>query len=426
MMFADLKSDIRLLHAHNQDRLDVVYDDDKETFQLVEIGFVDWILSIITGSDRLARLQNYARKAQEFFENHPWHFEDEEIDAFFAGGLSKWDFTLFDRSNLPENLHELLSRNLGSPFRGDPSCSFEEETAIETARKEAELALKLGIPPKKNKGFQGSVIYLNYQRKPIGIFKKEHSSSSLYSNVRRVLQTCLGFIRNQTMLSRHEKTHAEVAASVGDKSFSMGGFVPLTRLVTIDGIKGSLQLWSNGMIEAAEFCRQEEPDDEELYLFQIMVIYDFLFGNLDRHLENWLLGLTKMKKLERIAMIDNGSILPEEHPTDSYLDYPARKSMYRWKDHPWSRFPFSGRILERMRELSESKIDDYIDDIRKALPDNGEEFLTKKRIDNLRLRATLLNSIGWANKSSLTPFDLGQAYTSSKLEKLSKAMSLSW
>jgi len=416
-----LHNDIHLLHAKAPNRLDVVHDLESDGFHLVEIDFFSWVFSCFSGA-RLARLQEYATKAQELFQSQSWKFDDADIDAFFVGGLSKWDFTLFDRSALSEDLLELLRRNLKTPFKSDPSCSYDEELALENACKEAELALKLGIPPKKNKGFQGSLIYLDYQRKPIGIFKIERSSNSLSSNVRRLFQTFLGFVRNQTMLSRHKKTHAEVAASVGDKTFAMGGFVPLTRLVTINGAKGSLQLWSDGMIEAAEFNRKEEPDEEELCLFQIMVIYDFLFGNLDRHLENWLLGLSKMQKLERIAMIDNGSILPEELPTDSYLDYAARKSMYRWKDHPWSRYPFHSTILQRMRELSDDKIDDYIDDIRKALPDKGKEFLTQKRIDNLRLRAALLRSIGCADNTTLTPFDLGQAYSASKLQKLSKAM----
>ena len=420
MILSNFQNDIRLLHTTNPNRLDVVYDTENEGFQLVEIDFFKWLSSLFSGA-RLARLQEYAVKAQELFDKESWRFDNDDIDAFFTGGLSKWDFTLFDRSALSENLRDLLSGNLG-PSYTDASCSYEEELALENARKEAELAIKLGIPPKKNKGFQGSIICLDYQRKPIGIFKKERSSNSLSSNVRRIFQTFLGFVRNQTLLSRHEKTHAEVAASVGDKTFSMGGFVPLTRLVTINGARGSLQLWSNGMIEAAEFNRKEEPDQEELYLFQIMVVYDFLFGNLDRHLENWLLGLSKMQKLERIAMIDNGSILPEELPTDSYFDYPARKSMYRWKDHPWSKYPFQEKILSRMRELTNDQIDDYIADIRKALPDQGEEFLSEKRIDNLRLRASLLRSIGRSDNTTLTPFDLGQAYTATRLEKLSWAM----
>jgi hypothetical protein len=96
--------------------------------------------------------------------------------------------------------------------------------------------------------------------------------------------------------------------------------------------------------------------------------------------------------------------------------------MYRWKDHPWSKSPFQEKILSRMRELTNDKIDEYIADIRKALPDQGEEFLTEKRLHNLRMRACLLHSIGWSGNTTFTPLELGQAYTATKLEKLSLAM----
>lgn len=422
-MFVDINKDIQLLHSHDQYSLDVVYSDDKKNFQLIAIDAFTRFLEFFSSTGRSERLKDYVQQAQKLFETQHWEFDVKQIDAFYDGGLSKWDFTLFDRSCLSYSLRELLSSNLGVPFRNEISCDYAEEFAMESARKEAELALKLGIKPKQNKGAQGSIIYLNCARKPIGIFKKEYASNSLSVKIKRVLRTFNGTFRNQTLVSRHEKTHAEIAASVAEKTFSMGGLVPLTRLVTIGGERGSLQLWSSGMVEAAEFHRDEEPTEEELYLFQLMVMYDFLFGNLDRHLENWLLGLQGMKKLERIAMIDNGSILPEDHPTDSIFDIFARKSMYQWKNHPWAKYPFSEQIYGRMRQLTDRKIEDYLDDIRTALPDRGIEFLTEKRISNLHLRANLLQEVGDNADVNFTPEELGQAFSSKKLKKMNKLFS---
>jgi hypothetical protein len=422
-MFVDINKDIQLLHSHDQYSLDVAYSDDKQNFQLIPIDFFTRFLEFFYSSGHSERLKDYAQKAQKIFELQELDFENQQIDAFFVGGLSKWDFTLFDRASLSYNLRELLSENLGLPFKNEVSCSFDEECAMETARKEAELALKLGIKPKQNKGAQGSIIYLNCARKPIGIFKKEHASNSFSAKVRRIIQTFNGILRNQTQITRHEKTHAEIAASVAEKTFSMGGLVPLTRLVTIGGERGSLQLWSSGMVEAAQFHRDEEPTEEELDLFQLMVMYDFLFGNLDRHLENWLLELKGLKKLERIAMIDNGSILPEDHPTESLFDMFARKSMYQWKNHPWAKYPFSELIYEKMRQLTERKIEEYLDDIRSALPDRGKEFLTQKRISNLHLRANLLHEVGVNADQNFTPEELGQAFSEKKLKQLNKLFS---
>ncbi len=97
-------------------------------------------------------------------------------------------------------------------------------------------------------------------------------------------------LRRQSDFCRHDQTHAEVSSSVGDKEFRIG-LIPLTRMVTLNGKRGSFMLWQQNMIDAEKFIPNENPTKHELRLFQLMTIYDVLFGNLDRHLQNWLVKL---------------------------------------------------------------------------------------------------------------------------------------
>lgn len=287
---------------------------------------------------------------------------------------------------------------------------------MQEAKLKAELAFSLGIKPKKNKGANGSIIFLDIHGKPIGIFKREKAPLSWPKWLRRQVSHHIPSvtIRTQSDLCRHDQAKAEVAASFADRFFSIG-LIPLTRTITLNGKTGSFMLWQSHMKEAIDFTFSKTPSSSELYQFQLMVIYDYLLGNLDRHLENWLIGSKRMQKLEWIAMIDNGNAFPEEHPTEKPRDYFGRQKMYKWKEHPWSKYSFDPRIMSHMRALTPQKMTQFIEYLSEQLSDQGAPFLSSKRTDSLYLRASVLHEIGQSRKTDCRPFDLGNTFSDEQI-----------
>jgi len=425
-MSFDYHCDLSLLRRCGQEQLDLVFDKSKQKFKLREISsrenFFEFFNADVKNA-RYARLKKYIGLVNQIFGNPHAAFSARQIDTFYSKGLSKWDRNLFNRAQLDQRILGILSRNLGASFVAPlGSVSIHEACLMERARKKAELALKLGILPILNKGCHGSLIYLDLEGRPIGVFKKEQPLPTFRNKMWELIRTVMGLFKTQDTFTQSEKAHAEVAASLADRIFGIGGLVPLTRLVTINGRRGSLMLWQSGLKEAALFNTHHKPDTGELFLFQLMVLYDYLLGNLDRHLENWLVGTKSMNKLQRLAMIDNGNAFPQEHPTEGVRDYFGRQKMYQWKQHSWAKYSFDERIYARMRALSPEAIDSFIDMMRKILPEGGREFLTEKRIQKLQERASLLTSLGKNQNPGFSPARLGETYSSRAIMHLENVL----
>jgi len=416
-----IDQDIAHLQAHDQEDLDVFLLADQKSFHLVKIDFWTKVAEFFIHSikeARLARLREYTIKTHAIFKKFPWRYDTRCTEAFYTKGLAKWDIQVFDRSILNEKIQHILCKNLGK-FRKkhEHGYALRLSEKIDLAKLQAELALKLGIKPQKNKkGVNKSIIYYDIQHKPIGIFKKEGDKNALKTSLSRKISSLFGF-KQQEDFCRHDQTHAEIAASLADRFFSIG-LIPLTRRVTLEGNSGSFMLWEHNMKEAAKFNFDHVPDSRELYLFQLMAVYDFLFGNLDRHSENWLVGVNETGRLERIAMIDNGNAFPEEHPSDSVRNYFGRSKMYNWKAHPWANYALQDKILEHLKGLSPSKIKKFIKELRHNLPKETQSFLSKPRCSNISARASLLYEVGLLRKADFTPSKLGKATSTPTINKL--------
>ncbi|MBS3904980.1 MAG: hypothetical protein KGZ39_06610 [Simkania sp.] len=429
--WGDFGHDLALLKAYNENVLDVTFNATTKQFQLVKKSFFERVGEFFSSSAKQARLnrqQEYVKKTHAIFKTYPQKFTSKQVADFYTQGLHKWSIQTFNRSLISTKIQDILSKDLAylrtSKSSWDSlSQEDREKEQLKEAKLQAELAISLGVKPKKNgKGVNGSIIYLDIHGKPIGIFKEEKAQKPWIKRVRRFYHSITPsfitdrfYLRTQSDLCRHEQTHAEIAASVADRFFSID-LIPLTRRITLENKPGSFMLWQHQMQEAKDFPFSKMPNREELYLFQKMVIYDYLFGNLDRHLENWLLKYSAMKKLQKIAMIDNGNAFPESLPTERILDSIGRRKMYQWKTHPWSRYAFDPRITTRLRMLTPEKINQYLNELRKQLPDQGAEFITTKRRDSLQLRASILRELGMKNKSTCSPKELGEAYSVSRIQ----------
>jgi len=162
---------------------------------------------------------------------------------------------------------------------------------------------------------------------------------------------------------------------------------------------GSFQLFVEGYKDAEFYLRtfEAEPPPEEtmnefLFLFQKLVILDYIIRNTDRGNDNWLIKYENTPVVERttcvecdqsdcqepddleqhsedwnvvaapkvkIAAIDNGLAFPFKHP-DSWRAYP-----YHWIWLPYAKNPFTERIKEMvLPKLSDMNfVEDLVADI---------------------------------------------------------------
>ena len=419
--FVAIDQDIAYLKNHSQDWLDISYLPDKKSFMVKKIDMATKIHEFFNRNlkrARLERLKAYSENTLSLFETYTWRYE-RLIEQFYTQGLANWSRDIFDRTALSEKIQNIVYKKIGSfresqKTRKKPSFSSQLslEERMEFAKLQAELALKLGVKPQKNKkGVNGSIIYYDISHKPLGIFKQEQTIESWSEWMKTLLLHFLGF-RRQNDLCRHEQAHAEIAASIADEVFSIG-LVPLTRKVELEGKKGSFMLWQQNVKDAASFNFSRKPTEKELYLFQLMVVYDFLFGNLDRHSENWLVRENKgTTQIETIAMIDNGNSFPEELP-HSIFDYPGFQHMYEWKSHPWAKYSFQEKILDHLRNLSSWKICEFVDKVSNQLQNN---FLSGKRLECFQQRASLLRELH--SFTHFTPVDLGKLRSAIQIEQV--------
>lgn len=100
-------------------------------------------------------------------------------------------------------------------------------------------------------------------------------------------------------------------------------------------------------------------DNQELIRCHAAFLYDFLLGNLDRHTRNYMMGVSKQDKIEKILLIDNSNILPIQEP--SLLNHTANKARFVWKDLKVAQYPIPEevrmiftKILENPQDLVEN------------------------------------------------------------------------
>ncbi len=326
---------------------------------------------------------------------HPVH---PNLQSFYIEGLARWDTDLFDRGVLKDDILTIL-------------CPREQlTTRIEQTLWEIRVAQTLGIHPKVNpKGTSSSVIYLDRNKKPIAIFKQNHRH--WIARIRQIIAACFGF-SCQNYLSGLPQDQAEVATSLVN-DFLQLNIVPLTRDVSINGKTGSLMVWMDRMQEAAKTVFNPAPQEAELLLFQQMVVLDYLIGNSDCHLENWLVQQNQNDKtITQLAKIDNGNAFPSIAPSKGIRDFFARRYMFEWRNHPWAQFSFSEKILNLLQSLSKEKITDLLQHL-----EQNNITLSEKQKELLKLRATVLKQ--YAKTSSVA--NLGTLFSRSDQERAAQS-----
>lgn len=265
----------------------------------------------------------------------------------------------------------------------------------------AEKALE-GCMESTGKGCHGSQFVKSLKGKKIGVFKAIPEKRGLYN-----IFSQKAYLNQEPMA----EAVAERASYLFAKELKNPYLtVPPVKIMELNGKLGSFAVFEKGT--PAEDIIDEvdnKPDysEKELNIFQCFTLFDYLLGNLDRSLENWLLGWAK--KIEAINPIDNAHAFPKQMP-NRWRNFNAAKNVYKWKVLRLASFPFTQEmrnfIDETIREDNLQKIVRVIneDEQIKSYYPNG--YLIGESLKDFNRRTAVLK--GLLKKDNLCPKDLAE------------------
>ncbi|PIO75501.1 hypothetical protein TELCIR_02438, partial [Teladorsagia circumcincta] len=107
--------------------------------------------------------------------------------------------------------------------------------------------------------------------------------------------------------------------------FWSGGFFQLF----VKGYESAQTVFSRWDYDKSLLSESEE--ERFKYLFQKMIVLDYIIRNTDRHMDNLLIRHVPGKVIE-LAAIDNGLAFPVKHPecVSRFRTFPFRWTEYRW------------------------------------------------------------------------------------------------
>jgi hypothetical protein len=302
------------------------------------------------------------------------------------------------------------------------ACRFDR--AVQEIRE----TLACGIKPILNKGATGSRLFVDAKGKLIGVFKEMKPAKTLKRTAEIGLKKLAGIARPTDYLpgkSEKAKYFAEKIAYELDRKLGFG-IVPETKTVVIDGKKGTLQLAvEHGNAEAKKvFATSKDEiklDSGGLFLVQKFFVLDYLMGNLDRHMENWMVGVDKRNYLVLLDAIDNGNSFPETHPTGA--DFQIRKNQYQWGAHPFSEMELSPEIREEIKKITPDSLRAFFAEQKALEKDDpfAPTFFSQKMIDNTIKRLEVLHKI--ADTAGSTPKMLSQLKSDAEMDAFLKSSS---
>lgn len=297
--------------------------------------------------------------------------------------------------------------------KGDESLRLKKRVA------KARLAIKLGAGIKQNGGTSGSVRVYTINGKPVGIFKISLEHLGWVARIKHFIKQhfCGQLSHLSTRSAAQPKT--EVLACKLDRKCGFN-LAPYSAFVEINGKEGAFLEFLKDYREAKDillkFNQKETYTQEEINLFQKMVVFDFLIGNLDRHEENWFVRYTGDGSQEPITIteircIDNANSFIKCNPG------PVTKRLtnqYKWKKEKIAQESFSDATKAFIREnLTLEKIDSFI---AEAQADTQlKDMLELEVIGNLKKRLSILQHLALAS-CEFTPAQLGLLVTDDAID----------
>lgn len=259
------------------------------------------------------------------------------------------------------------------------------------------------------KGVNGSQ-FVKFKGKKIGVFK------SIPDVAQGTFLNIVNPFGQQAYLNRGTMAQAaaERAAYLLAKELNHQLLtVPAVKIMDLDGKKGCFAVFEKG-IPADQIIQEIDGKSsfsrKEINIFQIFIIFDYLLGNLDRHLENWLIKVIN-NCMGAIYPIDHANSFPLKKP--NWLNLNAAKNVYKWKELELAKFPLTkeiksfieGKITDEMIQKVIQSIDE--DEQIKSCYPQGEKFLSEQSRKDFEFRALKLRQLLVDNKKA-TAKDLAQ------------------
>lgn len=356
-------------------------------------------------------LKNRLKEIVQYTTDKHFVYQTKQIFLTKISQLQDLEFIkqLRKEKLLTKELESLMSLELGR-LRDDKDNRAPDETARLARRVErAKLASRLGVAPEVNKGATGTAILRSTKGTRIGVFKPTNPYTPVVARCKNLVKkTCGGqlyFLSHKTKA----QAEAEVAAYHLDRHFGFG-LSPESRMETIAGKEGAFQIFikskdENKFKEAAESIEslesKKEYTKEELNLFQMMAVFDFLIGNLDRHDENWFVKVIE-GDIKELKTIDNANSFLRKNPKSA----DKVRNQYKWRRLNIAAKPFTEETKKFIREkLSDTNLQAFVEAIKQTLP----EFMDDEMEGNLYVRIAVLRKA--AEEQSFIPYHLGLLIT---------------
>jgi hypothetical protein len=240
----------------------------------------------------------------------------------------------------------------------------------------------------------GAYFTLDESKKPqkIGLFKIDETHRGAKLATIQFFNTIGG--QRAFLRSNHIESKAEVASSIlersikyelGDNSF----FTPQVSLQKFNGINGGLQEFLPGHEDKTAWLAKKSYTKKEHEIFQEFALLDYAMGNLDRHLENWLINVDHNGELVNIRAIDNANTMPEVKPASHYI-LPPPKNQFIWAKEKIANGVCEPNIRAKAQKMFSSKAaNQAILDIDRNVPG----FLNDKMKANLKDRFQVLHTL---------------------------------
>ncbi len=228
---------------------------------------------------------------------------------------NKPDYPLLMGGNIPFQriLCPRLDDLLKIPF---PTC----EQLLEIKLVKAELATSLGHGiVSANGGKNGAVFIKTLENQAVGVFKTPEKFEKIgWTDL--AIQYFKKMFGQARLLNATEyaQEYAEVVASDLCDALHFEGIAPKAIMTRFCGKKGAFISFLDGFIELKDvkqqFNARSSFSKEEIAIWQKMVVWNFLIGNLDPHDENIFVQMDEEGILSDLKMIDHGNCFPLYNP----------------------------------------------------------------------------------------------------------------
>lgn len=333
--------------------------------------------------------------------------ERKHLKELFFKRLAMLETKVFDRSQINQAFTPILRRRLieTSVRLEDPKA--EKLRKLDRRVEKVKLAMKLGVDLKPiAAGNSGSYFARDYKGKIKAVFKPGEEDS-LGAKSPKLKAKLFGFFQRHVLKIDTAKPfwalEGHYAEAMSSKVAEHLGFVriaPASKVVRLKSTqfvrakkaksakheKGSFQVFvgktesldkklklqSMGVLGGLMLKLRMKRYQGEVqppikpHQFEQLAVLDFLICNRDRHFENIL-----MDEKENIYVIDHGLSMPKQNPDRSDILY--KRNQYKWEHFPQSRFKFSSKMIDRLKELlQEDNLEELVQSLTMVKGENPE------------------------------------------------------